>query len=179
MKEPILLQILKDKLNEKYDFKTGNIVKDVTNCINILFEEIQLMYEAENSLQESIDLIEVITEDNTSNLCPTCAELENSRYDTLDNILQTGLTELNKISKDKTVNFYCIATFMLKSEIPEIENLFNFTPEEINSLPEEILMLVVETATERLLQKSLNTEKYLDFFSYIVGFLNEELFEAL
>lgn len=179
MKESLLIEILKENLKEKYDFNTGDNQKDISNCINILYKEIYQMYKVGLSIQDSVDYIDSIIEDNELNLCPFCADKENSNYATLQNILQTGLGELERIHTAKEVNLYCILTIMIQSNLQGIECLFDYTADEINSLSDNQTISVITKAHEKLIEKALSSKDYIDYFSFIVRLINEELDEVL
>lgn len=175
----LLLQVLKENVKEKYNIQGKDIVEDVNNCINILFGELNKLYDSSMLIENSSDVIADLIDNNEETLCPICARKENDTYITFQNICDLGITEMERIIQKKQIDMYCILTMLLQSYIPEIAELFDYSIDEIHTLTDEQIMNVIITATEDVLTEATSETYSINYFETVIDNINSELEQLL
>ena len=96
-----LLALLEEIIGEKYEFGKSTIVDDLTNSMNILIVEMLDLVKIEDCLEIAGIRTNRIIEYNENVLDKYCDNYENSKYTTLQKLIDVTIFEMNKIIGDK------------------------------------------------------------------------------
>lgn len=173
-----LLRTIQNVMREKYTVSRIDIVEDLRNCINILCEELKLLYEAGGGLQGSVESIDTIIKSNEEKLCEVCCQEENSKYTTLKNIYNTAFGELDNIISDKELQIYTILVSMIFSNIEELEDILDIDVEELQYIEVEEIMKIVIKAIEKLVNDFIDNDE-IEYFDNLVCYISEYLEEII
>ena len=174
-----LLKTIQGIMKEKYIVGKATIIEDLRNSVDILCDELRLLYEAGGCLQGSMENIDCIITRNEESLCEICCKKENDKYMTLKNIYNTAFGELHNKITDKELEIYIILSSMIFSKINELEDLIDFDMEDIEDIEIDTVIDVVTNAIERLVDEFVEIDEKINYFDNLICYISEELEEQI
>lgn len=174
-----LLRAIQSIVKEKYTVGKAPLVEDLRNSVDILCDELRILYEAGGGLQFSLENLENILKENQEKLCEICCKYENNKYMTLEKILETADYELNKVICDKELQIYTILASMMFSKINELEELLDCDMEDIEKLEIEQITDIVSISIDKLVNEFADIEEKTNYFDKIICYIGEEIEEIV
>ena len=142
-----LLALLEEIIGEKYEFGKLTIVDDLTNSMNILIVEMLDLVKIEDCLEIAGIRTNRIIEYNENVLDKYCANYENSKYTTLQKLIDVTIYEKNKIIGDKISGINTLLYMLFQVDCNEINNLFDYSDEELNIIDPNTLEETIGVST--------------------------------
>lgn len=178
-----LLALLEEIIGEKYEFGKSTIVDDLTNSMNILIVEMLDLVKIEDCLEIAGIRTNRIIEYNENVLDKYCANYENSKYTTLQKLIDVTIFEMNKIIGDKISGINTLLYMLFQVDCNEINNLFDYSDEELNMIDPNTLEETIGVSTEEYIEDisskigtiDKNKNYFIELIHYISVNLDEEL----
>ncbi len=178
-----LFQVFQEILGEKYKFGNDTVLNDVTNGMNILIIELFDLMKTKDCIQLGSLKIDRIVAHNKKVLCEYCANFENSKFETLQKLFEVSTLEMNKIVTDKMATIDTLLYLILQTKIQELDNLFDYTEDELETLAPEILEETIGNSTEEFADDVLSEigtiDKNRNYFLELIHYINVNLDEEL
>jgi len=178
-----LLALLEEIIGEKYEFGKSTIVDDLTNSMNILIVEMLDLVKIEDCLEIAGIRTNRIIEYNENVLDKYCDNYENSKYTTLQKLIDVTIFEMNKIIGDKISGINTLLYMLFQVDCNEINNLFDYSDEELNMIDPNTLEETIGVSTEEYIEDisskigtiDKNKNYFIELIHYISVNLDEEL----
>lgn len=170
-----LLRTIQSIMKEKYIVGKATLVDDIRNSIDILSNELRLLYEAVGGMKTSIEKVDTILKANEEKLCEICRIGENDKYETLQHIYETAFCELKQLICDKELQIYSILAGMMFSKIYELEDLLDCDMSEIDDLGIEQVTDIVSNAIDKLVDDFVEVNDEINYFDKLIFYIREEL----
>ena len=178
-----LLALLEEIIGEKYEFGKLTIVDDLTNSMNILIVEMLDLVKIEDCLEIAGIRTNRIIEYNENVLDKYCANYENSKYTTLQKLIDVTIYEKNKIIGDKISGINTLLYMLFQVDCNEINNLFDYSDEELNIIDPNTLEETIGVSTEEYIEdissKIGTIDKNKNYFIELIHYISVKLDEEL
>lgn len=178
-----LLALLEEIIGEKYEFGKSTIVDDLTNSMNILIVEMLDLVKIEDCLEIAGIRTNRIIEYNENVLDKYCANYENSKYTTLQKLIDVTIFEMNKIIGDKISGINTLLYMLFQVDCNEINNLFDYSDEELNMIDPNTLEETIGVSTEEYIEdissKIGTIDKNKNYFIELIHYISVKLDEEL
>ena len=169
-----LLALLEEIIGEKYEFGKSTIVDDLTNSMNILIVEMLDLVKIEDCLEIAGIRTNRIIEYNENVLDKYCANYENSKYTTLQKLIDVTIFEMNKIIGDKISGINTLLYMLFQVDCSD---------EELNMIDPNTLEETIGVSTEEYIEDisskigtiDKNKNYFIELIHYISVNLDEEL----